>query len=113
MTVICPNCGYNVDREQPISDGPFTYDPRVPAFMVSGQPLRCAPQIREMLGGLMQAKGRTLSHDAVAARLGYDGEQPRNLINVLVYRARRLVEAAQQPFPVERVHSSGLRWALV
>lgn len=110
MTCICLNCGFNLEREQSMEDGPFRYDPHVPVFEVDGRPLSCAPQIRTMLGSVMLARGRTLSYAVIAERLGYEGSDPRNLVSVLAYRAKRLLAARGHGFPIERVHGLGLRW---
>lgn len=112
MTHICLNCGFNVEPEQALTIEPFRYDPHVPVFEIDGIPLACAPQIRAMLGSVMLAHGRTLSYAVIAERLGYDGDDPRNLIRVLTCRAKQLVEARGYCFPIERIHSLGLRWRL-
>jgi hypothetical protein len=86
MTCICPDCGLNIKRERLIEDGLFRYDLFTTCFEVAGEPLPCPPQMREMLGGVMLARGRTLTYDAIAGRLGYDGQAPRKLIHSLASR---------------------------
>lgn len=110
MTCICIKCGFNIEREQPIDDGLFRYDPLAPEFLVSDVPLRCSPQIRTLLGSVMLARGRTLSYGVIADRLGYEGFDARNLVNVLTYRSKKLIEALGHAVPLERVHGLGLRW---
>jgi DNA-binding response OmpR family regulator len=110
LTCICPSCGYNLRREQPVVDGPFSYDPTTPAFCIDGQPVQCRPQVREVLGSLMQVRGRTLSFDVLADRLGSGAARSARLIDVALYEARRIFEASPYPCPIERVRGSGLRW---
>ncbi|MGR6327712.1 hypothetical protein ACU5AX_01465 [Sphingomonas sp. XXL09] len=109
---ICPSCGYNLEREQLITDGPFTYDPTCPAFLIDGEPVQCRPQVREVLGSVMQARGRTLSFEVLAERIGSDAVRPNRLIDVALYQARRIFAASPYPCPVQRVRGAGLRWAL-
>jgi DNA-binding response OmpR family regulator len=112
MTCICLKCGYNMDREQPISDGPFSFDPGVPSFTVDDVPLPRAGQMTDILGSVMQARGRTLSFAVLAERMGYEGDNPRNIVNTLTCRAKRMVRERGHPFPIERVRGVGLRWKL-
>lgn len=111
MTVICPCCGYNLRRELAIIVGPFSYNPTLPAFCIDGEPVQCRPQVREMLGSLIQARGRTLSFDVLADRVGSDATQSARLIDVALYEARRIFEASPYPCPIARVRGAGLRWA--
>ncbi|WP_203310513.1 winged helix-turn-helix domain-containing protein [Sphingomonas beigongshangi] len=110
MSVICPCCGYNLRREQAIVVGPFSYDPTLPAFCIDGEPVRCRPQVREMLGSVMQARGRTLSFDVLADRVGSDAAKSARLIDVALYEARRIFGATPYLCPIERVRGAGLRW---
>lgn len=110
MTPVCPSCGYNLERELPIEDGPFAYDPTGPEFKIDGRAVQCRRQVREMLGGLMHARGRTLPFDAIAGRLGSEAHAAARLIDVALYEARRMFEESPYPCPIERVRGEGLRW---
>ena len=64
----------------------------------------------EVLGSVMQARGRTLSFDVLAERIGSDALRPNRLIDVALYQARRIFAASPYPCPVERIRGEGLRW---
>jgi hypothetical protein len=76
--MICTSCGFNLKREQPTADGPFSYDPAGPTFAVDGLRVPWRSQVSEVLGAIMQAGGRPLSYGVLADRLGYEGETPRS-----------------------------------
>ncbi len=112
MSCICPGCGLNIQSERVIEDGPFTYDPTVPAFLIDGSRITCRPQVREVLGSVMQARGRTLGFDVLADRLGSVAAAPSRLIDVALYDIRRIFAATPYPCPVERIRGKGLRWSM-
>jgi DNA-binding response OmpR family regulator len=113
MATICPGCGLNLERERLIEDGPFAFDPTIPAFLIDGQRVRCRPQVRELLGSLMQARGRTLTFDVLLDRMGSNAGVAAKLMDVVLHHAREVFAAADHPFPVERVGGVGLRWRQV
>jgi DNA-binding response OmpR family regulator len=113
VTCICPHCGYNLERERRTEDGPFAYDPTIPAFLIDGQRVPCRPQVRELLGSLIQARGRTLSFDVLIERMGSEADSSGKTMDVVLTYARKAFAAADHPFPVERVRGVGLRWRQV
>jgi DNA-binding response OmpR family regulator len=110
--MICTNCGLNLEREKPIVDGPFDYDPAGPIFSIDGARLRCRSQVSELLGSVMHARGRPLAYGVIAERLGYEGDDPKNLVHVLASQARGLIAQCGYSSPIETVRGYGLRWHL-
>jgi DNA-binding response OmpR family regulator len=108
--MICTSCGFNSERERLITDGPYSYDPAGTTFSIDGVRLRCRSQVSEVLGSIMQARGRPLAYGVLAERLGYEGDAPVKLIYVLACEARRLIVERGQPNPVQTVRGYGLRW---
>jgi DNA-binding response OmpR family regulator len=109
--MICTSCGFNLERERPVTDGPYSYDPIGTTFSVDGVRLQCRSQVSEMIGSMMQAGGRPLAYGVLAERLGYEGDAPVKLIYVLACEARRLITERGHKNPVETVRGYGLRWA--
>jgi DNA-binding response OmpR family regulator len=93
-----------------VMDGPFSYDPAGPTFSIDDVRVRCRSQVSELLGSIMQARGRPLAYGVLAERLGYEGDAPKQLIHVLACEARRLIMECNKPSPVETVRGYGLRW---
>ncbi|MGR6331177.1 helix-turn-helix domain-containing protein [Sphingomonas sp. XXL09] len=81
--------------------------------MINGQRIACRPQVREVLGSVMQARGRTLAFDVLAERLGSMTAVPSRLIDVALYEIRRIFAATPYSCPIERIRGEGLRWSVV
>lgn len=107
--VICPHCGYDLEQDVEVADGPFRHHPQN-GFFVDGRRLRLAPQCHVLLGTLIRAQGITIPTHVLAERLGYDGDYSTNLVSVIACKARRAIAAAGHPFPIQTVHARGLRW---
>lgn len=104
MTDLCPSCGYNLKRDEPIQRGEWTLEPISTWFR--GIRLRITPSESGFLHTLAKAGGRPLARDVMGARLS-DGEVPGDVMTAYACRLRRKLE--QVPF--ETVHGHGYRWA--
>ena len=106
---ICPHCSFDLEKIEPGSDGAWTYDP-CEGVAYQGSRLRMTPQCHEVLGTIMLAKGRQLSREVLAERLGYDGERARDLITVLLCGIKRACAREGAPFPVRTIWGIGVCW---
>lgn len=84
----CPSCGLNLAAEQPIAVGPLEIDPRGEARWF-GRRINCTAAQFQVLGALVQARGRIVSKDVLAERVGYESDgDSHNLVQVLLCRLR-------------------------
>ena len=104
MTGLCPSCGYNILRDEPIHRGDWTLEPISTWFR--GIRLALSPTEAGFLHSLAKAGGRPLSREVMGVRLS-DSEDPANIMCVYAARLRRKLD--QVPF--ETVRGSGYRWA--
>jgi DNA-binding response OmpR family regulator len=105
----CPHCGYDLGCDEIISDGQFTYDPRF-GVAFGRAALSITPACHHLIGSLMRERGRLVTRQVLADRLGYEGDDPSNLIAVLMARIRNHFRALKLECPIENIWSQGLRW---
>lgn len=106
MTAICPNCGFDLLRDEPMEVGRFRYDPRG-SFTVGGVPIPLTPKEVELIGALFRARGRIVPYAALIDRLDVTG---RVVVSVHVRRIRKKFNAAGEWNPIGVAHGIGLFW---
>lgn len=106
---MCTQCGYNLSAERAVAWGLLGFDPREDAAW-DGRKLGLSRQQREIVGGLIHARGRVLSRALVADRIGYEGDDGANVVDVQVCRIRALLRAAGAPRDlIQSIYLRGLR----
>lgn len=110
MTAICPHCGYDLVKDEPIVIGAYRYVPRLGLFH-QGRRIDLTGKGLEIAVALFRARGQVLTLDALALRLGNDSLSFSNLIAVYLNRMRSAWGRLGEPFPIERVRGRGLYWA--
>lgn len=105
-TALCPNCGVDLARDEPITRGAIAFDPRGEVRW-HGEPVQLSPAERSVLGTLLKAGGRFIGAEVVCERIGYDGDDQRNMVSVYVHRLRRKLAFEA----IETQHGVGWRWA--
>lgn len=106
MTAICPRCGFDLARDEPMQVGDYRYDPRG-GFVVRGKALRLAPQPLELAAALFRARGRTVDYDVLVERLGLSNRQA---LTVVARRVRTAFNAEQIWAPIVVVRGVGMAW---
>lgn len=103
---LCPHCGHDLTRDEPISRGDIVFDPRG-EVQWRGAAVHLTVGQRIVLHSLLKANGRTVPRDALLERLDSQSEDGRNLLSVHLARLR----SALPGVPIENVRGIGLRWA--
>lgn len=106
MSGLCPNCGYDLVHDEPITLGRASFDPRGD-FIWDGRSVPLDPCKRIIVGTLMKARGSCVALSTIADRMGYGGELPENSVRVHVSRIRTMLADA----PIQTVRGVGYRWA--
>ncbi|MBX9881266.1 MAG: helix-turn-helix domain-containing protein [Sphingomonas sp.] len=106
MTAICPNCGFDLTRDEPMHVGGYHYDPRG-GFSVGGVAIPLTPKEIELAGALFRARGRIIPYDALIDRLDVTD---RVVISVHVRRIRKKFNEAGMFNPIGVAHGTGLFW---
>ena len=106
---ICPHCGFDLVRLEPITDGIFGYDPQV-GFLIAGEKVNFDRQCHEIMGSVMAARGYVLSLPVIADRLGYEGDRASELIRAKMTKCRATIAAAGIRFPIQTVWGVGVKW---
>lgn len=106
---ICPHCGYDLERDAPITDGRLTFDPRGKAT-VDGVSIYLQPRMVTALGTLLKSQGRIVPRAVLIERM--DDESDGAWINVatVVKRLRRSLEAAGIWDAIETHYGLGYSW---
>lgn len=105
---LCPHCGYDLERAEPIEVGRFRFIPDTGAF-VDGRRLKLEPARELMFGALIRAHGRLLSNSALQDIAGLDDTEG-NTVKVHICHIRRACREAGATDPIETVWGRGYRW---
>lgn len=105
MTALCPHCGYNLRQDETITTGDLHLDPRGVARW-RGNDIVLSRSQTIVLHTIVKAAGRPVPRATVAERLGYEGDNPSNLVAVHVCRLRQIMP----DIPISNVARSGFRW---
>lgn len=107
---VCPNCGCNLDRFEPVTFGNVAIDERG-EIVFEGQPLALRRGQHEIVEALVRAKGRCLSRGLLASRL--ESEIEDQTIVKYVERTRVAFRAVDPRFDqIEALRGFGAyRWA--
>lgn len=107
MTALCPRCGHNLTRDEPIELGDWRIVPNETAHWRSLLVARNGVTVNILLA-LARMGGRCVTPDALLNRVSdYDDT---NLVRVYVSRFRRALPPGV-PDPIETVQRRGYRWA--
>lgn len=107
---LCPHCGHDLQREEPLERDGFRY---VPGRRVEydGRSVRLNQTLLAVFGTIMRTTG-CVTMAALYERLGSEAEDPSNLMAVYLCRIRSALRAVRAPDPFERVYRQGVRWGL-
>lgn len=106
MTAICPKCGFDLAKDEPIEVGGYCYDPRG-GLSVNGKRLPLRPKELELAGALFRARGRIVPYEVLVARLDV---ADREVIRVHVRRIRLKFYDAGLLNPIGLAHGIGMFW---
>lgn len=106
MTAICPHCGFDLAKDEPIAAGRFRYDPRGGMFADDVR-LPLTPKELQLAGALFRARGRIVPYEALIDRMEL---RDRLVISVHVRRIRAKFEKAGLFNPVGTAWGLGLFW---
>lgn len=107
---ICPCCGYDLTADEPIRRGPLYMRPYCDCVWY-GEPVRLQPTESAILYALAKADGAVLPRRVLAERIGYDGDNTRDYIGVILAQIRRKLEAFG-PVRIESIPGKGVRLVL-
>lgn len=102
---ICPCCGYDLARSQPIELGDWRLDVQGNVALRSAA-VPLSQQQAQFLFTLAKAHPRIVPHDAMIARISV-GEVESNILPVIVHRLRKMLG---DECPIETVRDAGYRW---
>jgi two-component system OmpR family response regulator len=110
---ICPNCGCNLRRFEPIRVGGLEIEGVGGPIRWKSQAVKLTPSQRCILIALASHLGRTVAHDALINAAGCSEESldPHNILRTMVRRIRDAFQAADPAFAALRVDwGLGYRW---
>lgn len=109
---LCPSCGLNLRAEaEELRSGPFSYTCRG-GLWLAGERLRLPHRAHELIGGVLLARGRVISAEALTNRVGYDGDHGQLMVHVQFSRARQAVRERGEVLPITTIYGLGFRWGL-
>lgn len=110
MSGMCPSCGYNYGRDEPIVVGDWHIVPNETAYWRK-VPVTTHPSHVNILHTIAKANGRLVRTDALLNRVSNSDD--RNLICVHVSKLRGILRKRNIPDPIETLHNRGYRWKLM
>jgi DNA-binding response OmpR family regulator len=108
MTTMCPHCGYDLERSEVIERGLYVLHPDGMVYR-DGERVRVTVQEGQLLYTVAKAAGRPIHCRVIGERIS-DGENPYNLVAVLMTRLRAKFRADGIPIPVSNIRNFGLAW---
>jgi DNA-binding response OmpR family regulator len=107
---ICPHCGYDLRRDEPMTIGAAHFDP-TRGFSYRGQPIHLTPLERIFISTLMKSAGRWASKDMLIDRMGIgEARLPEELVRIYACRVRKALKAVTAACPFEAGYGLGYRW---
>lgn len=108
---VCPNCGFDLERVQPIERGDIKLQSHEICWKGRRVPLR--PSGRILVSAVVRADGYTVTCAALGEALGCeDTINPDNLVAVQLCHARRAFRQIDPTFSaLQTVWGTGIRWA--
>ncbi len=107
MTAICPHCGFDLVKDEPVEIGDYRYDPR-DGFSIAGRRLPLTRSEAELAAALFRERGRSLAYERLLDRLGLTSD--RNILFVFRNRIHAKFRAAGLPPPIGAQRGFGLYW---
>ena len=104
----CRHCGYNFGNDEPIERDGFEIHPSQGARYL-GTPIRLTASTLSMLHTIASCDF-PLPYSVVAARIGYEGNNFRNLVAVQRCRLMSRLREIKAPNPVKSVWGRGYEW---
>lgn len=109
MNGMCPHCGYNLEADQPLVRG--EWEIRTNMVKYAGTHIHFTPTIINLLYTVAKGEGRVVPTAVLYNRVvGDDVGDARNNLAVHLCKARKQISKMGVPFPIEVVHSLGLKW---
>lgn len=104
MHPYCPSCGFNFERDKPVTLGRWTLEPSHATY--DGKPVDLTAMESQILHTIATAKGRPIHSEVIGSRVSYAAD-PRNLVAVSVLKMRRKLGNI---CPIVTVRGAGYRW---
>lgn len=110
MINMCPHCGYNLQKDEPIELGDWSLHEDGVSYR-GVRLLLTASQVR-ILYTMAKATGSVVRHEVIYNRvLDNDVADPRNNIAVQISKIRDMLAGMGVSLPIENVRAVGYRWA--
>lgn len=106
MCAICPHCGADLTKDEPIERAGLSMFPYGNA-RVGGAEIKLTKAESGVLYTLLKAEGQMMPQTAIAERIGYEGDDPAGLINVHINRIRRKL-APHWSVPIRSLRGVGV-----
>lgn len=108
---LCPHCGYDLVRDEPVTLGDLFFDPRGEVTWKDVKLAHLPPSQREILWAIVKARGRTITKAVLLDRCDSSGDM--RTVDTLICRLRDAFRAIDPDFDrIETVWREGLRWRL-
>lgn len=101
---LCPHCGYDLSADKPIERDGLWIDPATRIATWQGRPVGLPGAQFTLAYALVKAWPAYVPIAALADRIGYEGDDPANIIANYVSRLRKA------GLPIRTVHGVGYAW---
>jgi DNA-binding response OmpR family regulator len=105
----CPNCGWDVARDQPILINNFSMFGDGHPLHYMGKQIKLTPGESAICWSLMKCYPNFVSPDTLLIRSNSDADT-RNTISVLIHRIRRKIIGVAGVDPIENIRGRGYQW---
>lgn len=106
---VCPNCGIDLQRFEPMRLGDLEIEPHQVRW--KGRPVQLTPAGRIMVTAVVRAGGVVVSSRALADAAGSESDDQKNIVAVNMTRVRKAFRAIDPKFNLfESVWGVGIRW---
>ena len=110
MTPICPCCGYDLVKDEPVKIGDFNMASDFGPLQYKGKRVRLTAAQKSLCWSLMKAYPRPVRSSTLRNRIGSDADS--NVLQVLVCRIRKTLANAGAPAVVKSIAGVGYAWEL-
>lgn len=111
MITLCPACGHSLASLEAFRVGELFIDKGGAFVWWRSHVVPLTTSERLMVIALARADGNPIRHDILSETVGSDSENPVDVVNVFLTRARAKFRAVDPEFDnIETVRGAGVRW---
>jgi|GEM_PF-5913712 len=103
---ICPHCGYDLKQDRPIERDGIRLHPATHSVWWQGVRMHLSPAQFTLLNSIVKGTPDVMSVGMLAERIGYEGDDPGNNVNVHIARIRRKLIG----IPIKAIWRRGYAW---